>query len=106
MPSYDPYYLQKGNLYAVPVIHYNMEMAVQVKLAFDVLKPDCVAVELPETMQTKMLHAASRLPDISIVLTYDSNHAPIYFMCEPCDPHFEVLRSASESQIDAYCIDL
>lgn len=102
----DPYFLQKGHLYAVPIIHYNMEIAAQVKIAFDHLRPDCVAVELPETMQTKMLDAASRLPDISLVLAYQSDHTPIYFMCEPCDPIFEALRSASESHIDAYCIDL
>jgi hypothetical protein len=102
----NPYFLQKGHLYAVPVIHYNMEIAAQVKIAFDQLQPDCVAVELPETMQSKMLHAASRLPDISIVVTYQSDYNPLYFMCEPCDPLFEALRSASESQIDAYCIDL
>ncbi|MFI0435308.1 MAG: hypothetical protein ACH350_06225 [Parachlamydiaceae bacterium] len=101
-----PYYLQKGHLYAVPIIHYNMEMAAQVKMAIDQLKPDCIAVELPETMQSKMLHAASRLPDISLILTYQSDLSPLYFMCEPCDPIFEALRSASESQIDAYCIDL
>ena len=106
MPSYDPYYLQKGHLYAVPIIHYNMETAAQVKIAFDTLKPDCVAVELPETMQAKMQHAASRLPDISIVLTYNQDQTPIYFMCEPCDPLFEALRSASENHVDAYCIDL
>ena len=106
MPGYDPYYIQKGHLFAVPVIHYNMEMAAQVKMAFDTIKPDCVAVELPETMQTKMLHAASRLPDISIVLTYNQDHTPIYFMSEPCDPMFEGLRSASESHLDAFCIDL
>jgi hypothetical protein len=106
MPGHDLYFLQKGHLYAIPVIHYNMEMAAQVKIAFDTLKPGCVAVELPETMQTKMLHAASRLPDISLVLTYNQDHTPIYFMCEPCDPMFEGLRSALESQVDAFCIDL
>lgn len=106
MPGYDPYFIQKGHLYAVPIIHYNMEMATQVKMAFDQIQPDCVAVELPETMQSKMLHAASRLPDISIILTYQSDLNPIYFMSEPCDPIFEGLRSASESHVDAYCIDL
>lgn len=102
----DPYFLQKGNIYAIPVIHHNMEMAVQVKMTFDTIKPDCIAVELPETMQSEMLHAASRLPDITVVLTYQSDHSPLYFMCEPCDPLFEALRSASESKIDSYCIDL
>jgi hypothetical protein len=106
MPGYDPYFLQKGHLYTVPIIHYNMEMAAQVKMVFDTLKPDCVAVELPETMHAQMLHAASRLPDISIVLSYNQDHAPLYFMCEPCDPIFEGLRSASESRVDAFCIDL
>ena len=106
MPHDEPYFLQKGNLYAVPIIHYNMEMAAQVKMTFDLLKPDGVAVEFPETMQTQMLLAASRLPDISLVLTYQSDHTPLYFLSEPCDPLFEALRSAAESQIDAYCIDL
>ena len=46
-------FCKRGILYAVPIIHYNMEMAAQVKSAFDTLKPDCVAVELPETMQAE-----------------------------------------------------
>lgn len=106
MNSIEPFYIHKGSVYAIPIIHYNMEMACQVKLAIDQLKPDCIAVELPETMQNKMLHGASRLPDISIVLCYNQDHSPVYFMCEPCDPIFEALRSAAENQIDAYCIDL
>lgn len=101
-----PFTIKKGPLHVIPVIHYNMEMACQVKWAFDVIKPDCVAVELPETMQKYMLHAASRLPDISVVITYNQEHLPLYFLCEPCDPAFEGLRSATEAQIPAYCIDL
>jgi hypothetical protein len=83
-----------------------MEMAFQVVAAIDHLKPDCIAVELPETMQAKMTHAASRLPDLSVVLTWDREHQPAYYMAEPCDPIFEALRSASEKGISAYCIDL
>jgi hypothetical protein len=106
MVSGEPYYIKKENVYAVPMIHYNMEMASQVKLVFDTIKPDCVAVELPETMQSQMIHAASRLPDISVVLTFNQDLTPIYFMCEPCDGIFEALRSAAEHQADSYCIDL
>lgn len=104
--SSEPFYLQKGNIYAVPIIHYNMEMAAQVRLAFEAVSPDCVAVELAETMQLQLLHAASRLPDISLVITYNQEHAPIYYMCEPCDAAFEALRSALERGLPAYCIDL
>lgn len=98
--------LRQGNIHAIPIIHYNMEMAAQVRVAFNELKPDCVAVELAETMQPKLLHAASRLPDISIVITYDQTQQPLYYLCEPCDAAFEGLRSALEAQIPAFCIDL
>ena len=45
MAASDPYMIQKGPVYALPIIHYNMETASQVRLAFETLKPDCVAVE-------------------------------------------------------------
>lgn len=98
--------LQQDNVYAVPIIHYNMEMAAHVKLVYEQIKPDCVAVELAETMQLQLLHAASRLPDISVVCTYDPEHKPVYYLCEPCDGSFEAIRSALEHQKAAFCIDL
>lgn len=98
--------IRKDNIFAVPVIHYNMELAAQVHLAFSQIQPDCVAVELAETMELQLLHAASRLPDISIVITYDKKNEPLYYLCEPCDAAFEGLRSALEAQIPAFCIDL
>lgn len=101
-----PFFLQKDNVYAVPAIHYNMECAAQVRLAYEAIKPDCVAVELAETMTLQLLHAASRLPNISVVIAYNQDHHPIYYMCEPCDPAFEALRSALENQVAAHCIDL
>lgn len=101
-----PYYLQRGNIYAVPIIHYNMEMAAQVRLTIEAIKPQCIAVELAETMQLQLLHAASRLPDISVVITYDKTREPLYYLSEPCDAAFEGLRSALESNIPAFCIDL
>lgn len=106
MKTEEAFTLRKDNIWAVPIIHYNMEMASQVRLAFNEIKPDCVAVELAETMQLQLLHAASRLPDIGIVITYDKAHSPLYYLCEPCDAAFEALRSAQEAGIAAWCIDL
>ena len=51
----EPYIVRKGNIYAVPVIHYKMEFAAQVHLAFHEVQPDCVAVELAETMHLQLL---------------------------------------------------
>lgn len=101
-----PLFLQKGNIYAIPSIHYNMETAAQVRLAFDALKPDCVVVELPEPLSLQFLHAASRLPDISVIISSNQNQSPFYYLCEPCDAAFEGLRSAIENNVRAFCIDL
>lgn len=98
--------IQKGNIYAIPITHYNMEMAAQVRVAFLDLKPDCVAVELAETMTLQLLHAASRLPDISIIVSQGKNQEPLYYLSEPCDAAFEGLRSALEANVRAFCIDL
>ncbi len=106
MNGNDFFCLRKGNIYAVPIIHYNMETAAQVRIAFSRIRPDCVAVELAETMRLQLLHAASRLPDISVVIAYNASHAPLYYLSEPCDAAFEGLRSAMEAQIPAHCIDL
>lgn len=104
--SSDLFLLQTGNIYAIPVLHYSMEMAAYVRLAFRHLAPDCVAVELAETMQNELMHAASRLPDISVVVAENENSPPLYYLCEPCDPAFEGLRSALEAHVSAFCIDL
>lgn len=101
-----PFFLQKDTIYAVPVTHYNMEMAASVRLAFQQIKPDCVAVELPGNMELQHLHAASRLPDISVVVPFSTHLDPLYYLCEPCDPAYEALRSALEAGIPSKCIDL
>lgn len=106
MNPHEPFFVQKGNIFAVPVMHYKMEFASRVFLAFHEIRPDCVAVELPETIQLQSLHAASRLPDLSVIVSYASKNEAIYYMCEPCDPAFEALRSAAEAKVPAFCIDL
>lgn len=82
-----------------------MEMAAEVKRVFDLVQPDCVAVEMGESLQPLLLRAASRLPDISVVKT-GPEAAPIYYMAEPCDAAFEGLRLALEAGKGAFCIDL
>lgn len=104
--SDDVFYLQQGNVFAVPVVHYSMELAAHVRRVFNRVKPDCVAVELAETAQLQLLHAASRLPDISIVTSHAADKQCTYYLAEPCDASFEALRSALENRIPAFCIDL
>lgn len=104
--SVKPFYVKKGNVYAVPITHYTMEMAHSVRQAFLDIDPDAIAVELPETMALQFLHAGSRLPDISVIISYSADQTPIYYLAEPCDPSFEAIRSAQEKGKPAFCIDL
>jgi len=98
--------LKKGNIHALPILHHTMEMAAQVKIAFHRIQPDCVAVELPETMSEDLHLAAARLPDISILVAFSESYAPFYYLSEPCDAAFEALRCALESGTPSMCIDL
>ena len=82
-----------------------MEFACETRRAFLHIKPDCVAVELPENMQEHFLRAAMRLPDLSVVKAENDNET-LYFPIEPCDASLEALRSAQDKQIPALCIDL
>lgn len=99
-------YIQKGNVYVLPALHYNMEMAAVACKLFHELNPDCVAVELSEAMQEELLHAASRLPDLSVISRETRMGETLYYLMEPCDPLFEALRCALEAGKPAYCIDL
>ncbi len=38
-------YIQKDRIFAVPIIHYTMELAAIVRQVFEEIQPDCVAVE-------------------------------------------------------------
>ena len=65
--------------------------------------PDCIAVEAPLALQSELLHAASRLPDISVIEHGDLN--PSYYIVEPCDPISEAIRTSLELGIPIFCID-
>ena len=58
MHSNKPYWITYGPFCIVPAIHYTMELAAEVRRAFIEVKPDCVAVELPENMQEALFHAS------------------------------------------------
>ncbi len=99
-----PFFLTKENIYAVPVLRYTPETAAEVRKAFLYLNPDCVAVELPDTLELQFLHASSRLPDITVVTEEKTDGSSLHYLCEPCDPMFEALRSALERGVIGKCI--
>ncbi len=109
---------QFGNVHALPVLHYRMEFAHLVHQAVRMLKPDCVAIELPSTLEKPFLRGIKRLPELS-VLTYEISAAAllkgktaedvpstIYLLIEPADPLVEAARLAVAEEIPLHLIDL
>jgi hypothetical protein len=109
---------QFGNVHALPVLHYRMEFAHLVRQAVRMLKPDCIAIELPSTLEKPFLRGIKRLPKVS-VLTYEISSAAllkgkpaedvpttIYLLIEPADPMMEAARLAMAEGVPLKLIDL
>lgn len=105
---------QFGPVHALPVLHYTMEFASLVRRAVDRLMPDCIAIELPPTLQSYFQRAVNRLPEIS-VLRYQVRHSrkpggdlyrTVYLLIEPADPLVEAARLALQRNIPLVCVDV
>ena len=94
-----------GNVHALPILHYRMEFAHLVREAFGALKPDCIALELPRTLEAQFLRGVRRLPELS-VLTYQAAGPAIFLIIEPADPLVEGARLALEHGIPLQLVDI
>lgn len=94
-----------GNIHALPILHYRMEFAHLVREAFDALQPDCIALELPQTLESMFLRGVRRLPEISI-LSYPVDGQPLFLIIEPADPLIEGARLALEHGITLQLVDI
>jgi hypothetical protein len=101
---------QFGNIHALPVLHYRMEFAQLVRHAVETVEPDCVAVELPATLESPFLRGVRRLPLTSVVsyATAGPDGAPstVYLLIEPADPLVEAARLALARQLPLKMVDL
>ena len=88
-------YLEKfGPVHALPVLHYRLEFAQLVRMAFHQVKPDAVAIELPTTLEVLFLRAVRRLPQISVISyraeagkwSGQEQGETVYLLVEPADP--------------------
>jgi hypothetical protein len=96
---------RKGTLITVPVLHGRLEFAAAARQALDGVQPDCVAVELPETLADPVLRGVERLPLLSVVGYVDSKGLPVYLPIEPADPAIEALRFGVERGLPVHLVD-
>ena len=63
-----PFWIANPPYYLVPICHYRLEFAEAVRYAYELLKPDAIAVELPESLNEPVCTAVQRLPELSVIL--------------------------------------
>ncbi|HEY5512358.1 MAG TPA: hypothetical protein VIK40_01810 [Geomonas sp.] len=93
-----------GKVHALPILHYRMEFAHLVREAVSALRPDCIAIELPQTLEAPFLRGVRRLPELS-VLSYQEGEQSVFLIIEPADPLVEGARLAQELGIPLHLID-
>ncbi|WP_306535654.1 hypothetical protein [Geobacter sp.] len=100
---------QFGPVHALPVLHYRMEFAHLVREAVHRVKPDCIALELPPTLEAPFQRGVARLPEIS-VLRYGTKakkgEETVYLLVEPADPLVEGARLGREMGIPVEMVDV
>jgi len=102
----DRLHLEKfANIHALPILHYRMEFAHLVREAVSTLKPDCIAIELPNTFESQFLRGVRRLPELS-VLAYQAGEQSMFLIIEPADPLIEGARLALEQGIPLHLVDI
>ena len=105
---------QFGPIHALPVLHYRLESAQLVRMAFHKVRPDAVAIELPPTLEPAFRRALQRLPQISAISyqtiakkrTGQEKGATVYLLVEPADPLVEAARQALELGVPLHFIDV
>ncbi len=71
-----------------------MEFAIEVRRQFDEFRPDHVAVEYPDTLESKILKGVKRLPYLSVVYYEEIEGEFTYLLIEPTDGQIEAIRLA------------
>jgi hypothetical protein len=93
------------NIRLVPVLHNRMEFAVEVRRQFEEFRPDLVAVEFPDTLESSILQGVKRLPFLSVVHYRETNGAFTYLLLEPTDGQVEAIRLGFANGIPVHFID-
>jgi len=99
LPLPDPGSLQRGRFTYFPVAPGRLEFAQEVRRAIQRDRPQCVALELPASLQKAWTQAVARLPEMSLIFYPDETSGgdqAVYVPVEPADPFTEAIRTGLE----------
>ncbi|MBI1785137.1 hypothetical protein HYR69_08330, partial [Candidatus Sumerlaeota bacterium] len=99
--------LSLENIQFVPSIHQRMAFADEVRRGVESSRPDCIAVELPPSLKSRIARGVMRLPQISTVCwpNAEGSGRMFYIPIDPCDSMIEAVRLGIEREIEIEFID-
>lgn len=86
------------NITVVPSIHGRAAFALEVRRRFLAEAFDCVAVELPPSLEEAALEASAALPEVRCVVYREPGDSWVYVPMDPCDSIVEAIRLASRDR--------
>ena len=100
--------IQHKNIYVIPSYHGKLNFSQEVRKLFYEIKPDAIAVELPQDVRENVIKGINRLPKISMILFEDEIlNAYMYIPIDPSDSIIEGVRLSLEHiDVSCYFIDL
>ncbi|MEZ0372082.1 MAG: hypothetical protein ACAI44_23535, partial [Candidatus Sericytochromatia bacterium] len=98
--------LTHGPITCVPSFHNRLQFAREVRRVFAELKPDIVAIELPDIYYSDILQGIQRLPRLSLLCLQQQSNSFSYIPIFPSDSMIEAVRLARENHLPAALIDL
>jgi hypothetical protein len=90
--------LRVGNITFAPSIHGRAAFALEVRRLFLSESFDCVAVELPPSLEDAVVAATEQLPRVEVVLYREASGGAVYVPCDPCDSIIEAVRLGHREQ--------
>lgn len=97
--------IEHDNITFVPSIHGRYEFGVITAELFHALRPEAIAVELPNTIQETVEKAIDRLPYLSVVLYQEKSGKYVYLPIEPQDACITGAKLARDNSIPLFFID-
>lgn len=95
----------KDGITFLPSAHGRVEFALEVRRQFYAARPDAICVELPKTVEARVLEAVHRLPYLSVVLYQEKNGDFVYLPIEPTDAMVEAIRLGLQHSLPVFFTD-
>ncbi len=94
------------NIYFVPSFHNKLQFVLETRKIFESVKPDVIAVELPDIYYSDIVQAVSRLPKLTMLCLNYSDDTYEYIPIFPSDSMIEGIRLAKDNGLPVSFIDL